>query len=94
MTESGWKGRPRKREGVWLREAAGENILYQRATRAVHLLNGTALAIWELCDGETLPEEMVRAICELFRLQPERVSDDLLRTLQDFERAELIEWVT
>jgi hypothetical protein len=59
----------------------------------VYLLNETALAIWDLCDGETRPEEMMTAICDLTSLPPEVVAEDVERILLEFDTAELIEWV-
>ena len=59
----------------------------------MQLLNDTALAIWELCDGETQPDEMIEAICELSGAPREMVAEDVLRTLASFERANLLTWV-
>jgi Coenzyme PQQ synthesis protein D (PqqD) len=87
------QGRPMRRKDVWLRQTKRENALYNPATSEVHLMNNTALAIWDLCDGETKPEEMMTAICELTGLPPEVVAEDLERILLEFDTAELIEWV-
>jgi hypothetical protein len=59
----------------------------------VHLLNDTALAIWDLCDGKTAPGEMVAAICDLSGLPPEVVNEDVERTLSQFQEAGLVLWV-
>lgn len=85
--------RPSRKPGVWLHQAQGENALFDPDTGAVHLLNDTALAIWHLCDGDTHPEEMVEAICELCRMHPDVVTEDVQRVLTEFERAGLLEWV-
>jgi Coenzyme PQQ synthesis protein D (PqqD) len=78
---------------VWLREAAGgEHALFKPDADSVHLLNHTALAIWDLCDGETRPEEMIAAIGEVSGLPREVVAEDVSRTLSDFDRANLITW--
>ncbi|HYT78390.1 MAG TPA: PqqD family protein [Actinomycetota bacterium] len=82
-----------RRKNVWLRQSKKENAVYNPATSEVYLLNNTALAIWDLCDGETKPEEMMNAICELTGLPPEVVAEDLERILLEFDTAELIEWV-
>ncbi len=87
------QGRPMRRKNVWLRQSKKENAVYNPATSEVYLLNNTALAIWDLCDGETKPEEMMNAICELTGLPPEVVAEDLERILLEFDTAELIEWV-
>lgn len=83
---------PARSADIWLRQADGENALVDRPTGSVHLLNDTALAIWELCDGQTLPEEMVEAICELCGLPVEVVTEDVEQTLHQFEHAGLITW--
>ncbi len=87
------QGHPMRRKNVWLRQSKKENAVYNPATSEVYLLNNTALAIWDLCDGETKPEEMMNAICELTGLPPEVVAEDLERILLEFDTAELIEWV-
>ena len=87
------QGRPMRRKDVWLRQSKKENAVYNPATSEVYLLNDTALAIWHLCDGETRPEEMMNAICDLTGLPPEVVAEDLERILLEFDKAELIEWV-
>ena len=56
-------------------------------------LNDTALAIWDLCDGETWPKEMVRAICEVSGLHEDVVIEDIARTLNEFEEAGLLVWM-
>jgi hypothetical protein len=66
--------------------------VYNPGTGDVYLLNDTALAIWDLCDGETKPEEMMSAICEATSLPPEVVAEDVERILLEFDHAELIDW--
>jgi hypothetical protein len=88
------EGRPLRRKDVWLRQTKEENALYNPATSEVYLLNETALAIWELCDGDTAPEEMMTAICDVTGLPGEVVGEDLERILLEFEHAELIDWVS
>jgi len=87
------EARPVRRPGLWLRQAGKENALIDSGTGAVHLLNDTALAIWDLCDGETWPKEMVRAICEVSGLHEDVVIEDIARTLNEFEEAGLLVWM-
>jgi PqqD family protein of HPr-rel-A system len=82
--------RPLRRPDVWLRQAEGENVVYDPKTGAVHLLNATALAIWELCDGETTVEEMVSAICGLSGLPRDVVDEDVGRILEEFGQARIL----
>jgi hypothetical protein len=85
--------RPVRRSDVWVRQVSGENAIYDPLTQAVHLLNDTALAIWEQCDGATTPSEMVGAIVDLSGLHEEVVVEDVGRTLAEFDRAGLVRWV-
>jgi hypothetical protein len=84
--------RPMRRPDVWLRRAGAENAAFEPDTGSVHIMNETALAIWELCDGQTQPEEMVEAIVELTGLHPDIVTEDVSRILTDFDLANLIMW--
>jgi hypothetical protein len=82
-----------RRKDVWLRNAKDEIAVYNPSTGEIYLLNETALAIWDLCDGETSPDEMMSAICVVTSLPPEVVSEDVERILLEFDTANLIEWV-
>jgi hypothetical protein len=93
MSLSVRKGCPARREEVWLRKSGDENAVYNPKTGDVYLMNDTALAIWDLCDGETRPKEMMTAICEVTSLPPEIVAEDIERIMLEFDAAELIEWV-
>lgn len=84
--------RPLRSNEVWLRQAKGENAIYDPATGSVHLLNETARAIWDLCDGETTVEEMVTAIVELCGMHRDIVIEDVDRILTEFGAAGLLTW--
>ena len=83
---------PRRLADLWLRKEGAENAVIDPASGNLHILNETAVALWELCDGRTLPREMVDAICQLFDAPRAQVEIDVERTLADFERRRLIEW--
>jgi hypothetical protein len=51
--------------------------VYDKETDSLHVLNDSARAIWELCDGETNPEEMAAAVSELTGLSRERAQADV-----------------
>ncbi len=84
--------RPIRNPEVWLRKAVGETAIYDPANGAVHLLNETALAIWELCDGETTVEEMVTAVCDLCGMHRDIVVEDVDGILTAFGAAGLLTW--
>ena len=83
---------PRRRPGIGIRQLRGEQALVDPARDRLHVLNATALALWELCDGNTRPEEMVDAVCVLFGEDHAAVERDVTSTLAEFENLGLIEW--
>ena len=85
--------RPVRNPDVWLRQAGGENVVYDPAREAVHVMNTTAVAIWVLCDGDTAPSEMIEAVCALSALPYEVVAEDVTRVLGDFDEAGVISWI-
>ena len=85
-------GKPARKADVWLRQSETENVVFDPSSGTVHMLNATAMAIWVLCDGETDPEEMVEAICELSGLHHDIVVEDVRRILLQFEEADILTW--
>jgi PqqD family protein of HPr-rel-A system len=85
-------GKPARKQDVWLRQSEKENVVYDPDSGSVHMLNATAMAIWVLCDGQTDPDEMVDAICELSGLPREVVVEDVRRILLQFEEADILTW--
>jgi PqqD family protein of HPr-rel-A system len=85
--------RPARAPRVWIRKTRAETLAYNRETGGAHLLNETALAIWDLCDGQTSAEEMIEAICQLCGMHPDVVGEDVDRILAEFEAAGLVVWV-
>jgi hypothetical protein len=88
------EGKPARKAEVWLRQSENENLVFDPTTNVVHILNATAMAIWVLCDGETDPDEMVEAICELSGLPRDVVVEDVRRILLQFEEADILTWRT
>lgn len=86
--------RPRRRSGLYVRQTDTENAVYDPDSGAVHLLNETAWAIWELCDGSTSADEMIDAICEVSHMHRDVVAEDVGRVLDEFDRSGLLTWVT
>ena len=81
---------PRQIPGARLKRRAGQVLLVD-ADRTVALVgNESAAALWQLCDGATSIEEMVTASCEVSALSFDRATDDVEKTLTEFERAGLI----
>jgi hypothetical protein len=85
--------RPLRKIGVTLHRSHGEITLHDPDDDTIHVVNATAAAIWELCDGETEDSEMVSAICHLTGMPMEIVQEDVAQLLAGFAEADLISWV-
>lgn len=58
--------KPAKRVGeVWTRREGAQTAIFDPSSQKLIRLNPSALAIWELCDGETDRGEIVSALMEL-----------------------------
>lgn len=83
---------PRPADGVTLVAGKNRTRLVDPAGRTLHVLNGMALALWELCDGETTVSEMVAAACSLFEGDEDAVRRDIEGALALFTQAGLLVW--
>jgi hypothetical protein len=83
---------PLQRPGLWLRVSEDETVIVDQDSSSLHVVNETALALWELCNGENTVAEMVTAICELFGESAAVVVRDVEGTLARFDAAGLLSW--
>jgi hypothetical protein len=83
---------PVRRDDVTLVDDGHDSLLVISGQTTSHVLNPTARAIWELCDGGTRIDEMVAAICEVFAVSPSAAASDVERTLATLSVADLIVW--
>lgn len=83
-------GRPRRAEGVEAHESAGTTLLRDAEGTPLCSLNETALALWQLCDGETSVGEMVDAVCEACAIPAAVAAADIRETLVALERAGVV----
>jgi len=67
-----------------------ETVLYNVETGGLHALNPSALAIWELCDGETTGAEMAEAVTELAGLDLRATQQDVVTTLEQLHSLGLV----
>lgn len=76
-----------RRKGELVQSASDDGwTVYEPDTDSLHVLNASAKAIWELCDGKTNPSEMAQAISELTGLNQKQAELDVreaLRRLRD-----------
>lgn len=92
MTRPGtWRGMyPRRKGEAWVQREGDRTAVFNPETGVLHLLNPSALAIWELCDGDTTPGEMAEAIAEITGLEEDTTVGDVESTLNSLEEAGLI----
>lgn len=83
---------PLQRPGTWLRQSEDENVIVDPDNSSLHVLNDTALALWELCNGQNTVEEMIIAVCELCDEPADVVRRDVESTLTRFDAAGLLQW--
>jgi pyrroloquinoline quinone biosynthesis protein D len=73
--------RPRRTMEARLERRAHDNLLVDGSGDTLLLLNDTALALWELCDGTNTVDEMVAAVVQLFQADAREVRQDVVRTI-------------
>lgn len=73
--------RPLRREGAPAVELDDNLALYDEAGQFLILLNASATAVWELCDGATTPDDMVRLLTGRHPEQAAAIEDDVRLTL-------------
>jgi hypothetical protein len=83
---------PRRRGDVVSQPAGVETLLYDPAADAVHVLNATALAVWELCDGRHTAAQTEAELCAHFVGTGGRdVAGDVARVLARFRAESVLE---
>lgn len=85
--------KPTRRKGITLKQLdQAETMLYDQETEAIHILNPAATLIWDLCDGEHTPEDMVATVKTKFAGTEGRdILSDVQRTLDTFAEKGLLQ---
>ena len=85
--------KPVRREDVIYKQLnEAEAILYDLETGCLHVLNSTAMLIWEACDGAHTLEDMVAVIKEQYdRTDNRDVAKDIRVTLDTFAARGLLQ---
>jgi PqqD family protein of HPr-rel-A system len=81
---------PTKAENLEIRKVGDEVLVHDPALGKIHVLNATAGAILELCDGSRSSSEIVQSIAEATEADPEMVARDLAGILQEFSDLHLL----
>jgi hypothetical protein len=67
---------------LW-RELDGEAILLNPKEGCSYNLNNVGTLIWKMLDGEHTPDEIARAVCELFDVEYAQALHDVERLLAE-----------
>jgi hypothetical protein len=73
---------PVRREGASGVELDDKIAVYDDVGQLMILLNSSAGAVWNLCDGSTTVDEIVRALTETYPDQAAVIGEDVRETLR------------
>jgi len=87
---------PRQKSSIMIRDLDEETMLYDPDTNHVHILNKTALLIWQFCDGRHSIEDIVKIIARACFLIPgekdeNRIKQDVRAIINEFEVQGMVE---
>jgi hypothetical protein len=74
------------------RRLGEDGVLLDLVGRAAYVLNPTALAIWELCEGARSADEVVAGLARRYRVPEATVAPGCLATLAFLEAVGLVAW--
>jgi len=75
---------PLVRNEITVQVIGEEVMLYDDGSDTIHVLNHSAYAVWNLCNGENTREDMFKKLSTLYPDAGNQLSDDIQETLQDF----------
>jgi PqqD family protein of HPr-rel-A system len=78
--------RPRLRDDVVSREVDEELVIYDPVSDRTALLNASAAAVLELCDGHHTCDEIARRVAEIFSVDVEAIEAEIGTALEEFRR--------
>ena len=87
-----WPERPKTRSGLVTQAIGNEVMVYDGRLDKVHILNPTALAIWECCDGGHDVDQLHGELKKRFNVAEDRdLLSDIHSVLERFVKEDLIE---
>jgi coenzyme PQQ synthesis protein D (PqqD) len=82
--------RPARRDGANAVRLDDDLALYDDAGRLLILLNTSAATVWELCDGTTTLDEMVRTLADAYPEEAAVIADDVRLTVRKLAELGLV----
>jgi GGDEF domain-containing protein len=77
-------------EDVIARCVGDEMVVLKFNADFAHVLNTTAAAIWELCDGKHSLDEIANRICERFEVSFEQAREDIEQIIGRFIKVGIV----
>ena len=84
-------GAPTRSTSVTLQQVGQEAILYDRQHGQAHVINTSAVRIWELCDGRATLDEIAGAFAASYGLPVAAVHEDVVKILTTFRELRVLE---
>ncbi|HEU4915163.1 MAG TPA: PqqD family protein [Acidimicrobiia bacterium] len=81
---------PLRRGEVFQQTGQTGTAVYEAESDGLHVLNASAFAIWELCDGQTTLQEMAAAIAELTGLEIDVAATEVAATIEVLSQLGLV----
>lgn len=83
--------KPKAKENLTIQDLGDETLIYDPESEKVHVLNATAQAIWNLCDGSHTIEDIQKSLANTY---PQVSQNDLLTDINtivdDFKDKKII----
>ena len=80
-----------RRSGIKEKDVGGELMLYDVFGKYVHVLNDTALFIWQRCDGEHSLDDIVTEAATIYDVSEEQIRLDIEECLETFRELSIIQ---
>lgn len=68
---------PRHRRGQYLEELDGESVVFGRTSSKTYFMNGTASAIWKLCDGSRSVQDIANVLEGIYPESTSEIASDV-----------------
>ena len=85
--------KPRRKPDYRLEKIDNELLLFHPAQTKIMYCNESASLIWQLCDGQKTPQEIVALLAAAYPEAADGMADDVQATLQQFAQHGAIEFV-
>jgi pyrroloquinoline quinone biosynthesis protein D len=85
--------RPRRKSGYRLEMIDNELLLFHPAQAQILYCNETASLIWQLCDGQRTPQEIMALLAAAYPEAADTITEDVAATLGQFSQHGAIEFV-